>query len=80
MELDFLVHKRTWVFMVSAEVQELLEEVCSWLAGRGGQALPRTPTSGSLPGLPVSCILNSHPPQQRGNVKPVAAEQTPLQR
>lgn len=76
----FLVHKRIWVFMVSAEIQEVLGEVCSWLAGCGGQALPRTPTSGSLPGLTVKCILNSHPLQQRGNISPVAAEQTSLQR
>ena len=75
-----LVHKRTWVFTVSAEIQELLGEVCSWLASGGGQALPGTLTSGSLPGLPVNCILNSHPLQQRGNVSPVTAEQTPLQR
>lgn len=76
----FVVDKRTWVFMVSAEIQELLGDACSRLASCGEQALPGTPTSGSLPGLPVNCILNSHPLPQRGHVSPVAAEQTPLQR
>lgn len=44
------------------------------------QVLPRMPATGSLPGLPVNCILHSHPLQQRRDVSLVTAEQTSLQR
>lgn len=44
------------------------------------QVLPRMPATGSLPGLPVNCILHSHPLQQQRDVSLVTAEQTSLQR
>jgi len=74
----FLVHNGTWVLTAFAQVENLLGNVSSQLVGCG--ELAGMPTTGSLPGLPANRILPSHPLQQWGNVSPVAAEQTSLQR